>query len=95
MTTLTESIKNFVKLFNQHTEQQVAITEDTPAPRVELPKETSSVDASNKKYCKSQKQIHQKHTRANTPITENPGETLDNNCNANRRTKLLRVELVE
>lgn len=93
--TFTESIKKFAMIINQHTEQQVVSMDDTPVPRMESPKITSSVDTTNKKHCKGQKQVHQKHIRANTPITTDPVETIINNFNANSRTKLLRVELVE
>ena len=91
----TESIKKIAKLFHQHTKSQVATTEDAPAQRVESPKITTSIDATNKKHCKNQKQVHQKLTRSNTLITGKPVETLKNNCKTNPGTKLPRVELLE
>ena len=80
---------------HQHTKKQVDTIENTPAPRVESPKITTSVDASNRKHCKSQKQVHQKNTRDNTPITATPEEILDNNCKTDPGTKLPRVELIQ
>ena len=82
-------------MFHQHPEKQVAAKKDTPALRVESPKIITSIDATNRKHCKNQKQVHQKQTRANTPITETPVETIYNNCRTSPRTKLPRVELIQ
>lgn len=60
-----------------------------------ISKITSSVDATNKKRCKNQKQIHHKQTRANTSIPPDPVEIIDNIFYANPGIKLQRVELVE